>query len=289
MLTISAIVPTCDRPILLERALRSIVAQECLPAEIIVVDDTGKGHENKNVTRRALESCGLGGVRVVANANAKGVSGARNTGAETATEELLAFLDDDDEWLGSYLREVVALFNSNDIDVVCTDLLCRFEDGLDRPGKVAPDTLAPELFLTRNPGLIGSNLVIRRLLYRDTGGFDESLLTSEDMELGLRLSLLGNARYHPLRQRLVRHYEHAEARLCAAKGEAMGAGIRRFYQLHAHRMSDAQRREFARNVRRFWGMDEHGQLLQISPGASGDFLLPVFKDWLDRRRRGAGR
>lgn len=287
MLTISAIVPTCDRPILLERALRSIVAQECLPTEIIVVDDTGEGHEN--VTRRALESCGLADVRVVANANAKGVSGARNTGAEIATGELLAFLDDDDEWLGSYLREVVALFDSNDIDVVCTDLLCRFEDGLDRPGKAAPDTLAPELFLTRNPGLIGSNLVIRRLLYRDTGGFDESLLTSEDMEFGFRLSLPGNAKYHPLRQRLVRHYEHAAARLCAATSEAMRAGIRRFYQLHAHRMSDAQREEFAGNVRRFWGMDEHGQLLKVSSGALGEFLLPVFKDWLNRRRRGTGR
>ena len=286
MLTITAIVPTCDRPVLLERALRSIVAQEFLPTEIIVVDDTGEGHEN--VTRRALESCGLAGVRVVANANAKGVSGARNTGAELAMGELLAFLDDDDEWIGSYLREVVALFNSKDLDVVCTDLLCRFEDGLDHFGKAAPDTLAPELFLTRNPGLIGSNVVTRRSLYREIKGFDESLPTCEDMEFGLRLSLRGNARYHPLRQRLVRHYEHAAARLCAAKGEAMRAGIRRFYQLAGHRMSDAQREEFASNVCRLWGMDEHGQLVNIPARTFFDPFFPVLKDWLDRRRRGAG-
>jgi glycosyltransferase involved in cell wall biosynthesis len=285
MLTITAIVPTCDRPVLLERALRSIAAQEFLPTEIIVVDDTGDGHDN--VTRRALEIPGLRGVHVVANSNTKGASGARNAGAELATGELLAFLDDDDEWLASYLREVAALFALKDLDVVCTDLLCRFADGLDRFGKSAPDTLAPELFFTRNPGLIGSNVVIRRSLYRDTGGFDESLLTSEDMEFGLRLSLRGDVKYHPLRQRFVRHHEHTAARLCAAQGEAMRAGIRRFYQLHAHRMSEAQRDEFASNVRRFWGIDEHGRLLKIPPTEFVEPLLPALKNWLERCRRSA--
>lgn len=132
-----------------------------------------------------------GACAVMTNSNTK-----RASGAEFATGELLALLDDNDEWLPSYLSEVVALFKSKDLDVVCTDLLCQFDDGLDRLGKVAPDTLAPELFLTRNPGLIGSNLFIRRLLYRDTGGFDESLLAAEDMEFGLRLSLRGSVKYH---------------------------------------------------------------------------------------------
>jgi GT2 family glycosyltransferase len=285
MLTITAIVPTCERPVLLERALRSIVAQEFLPTEIIVVDDTGEGHEN--VTRRALESSGLRGVHVVANSNTKGASGARNAGAELATGELLAFLDDDDEWLASYLQEVAALFQLKDLDVVCTDLLCRFDDGLDRLGKAAPDTLAPELFFTRNPGLIGSNIVVRRSLYRDMGGFDESLFTSEDMEFGLRLSLRGNVKYHPLRERFVRHHEHTAARLCAVQGEAMRAGIRRFYQLHARRMSEAQRDEFASNVGRFWGIDEHGRILNIPPTRFVESLLPVLKNWLERRRRSA--
>ena len=285
MPTITAIVPTCDRPILLERALRSVAGQEFLPAEIIVVDDTGAGHEH--VTRRAIESSGFAGVRVMANSRTKGISGARNTGAEFASGELLAFLDDDDEWLGSYLREIVALFNSKELDVVCTDLLCRFADGLDRFGKSAPDMLAPERFLTRNPGLIGSNLVIRRSLYRDTGGFDESLLTSEDMEFGLRLSLRSDVKYHPLRQRLVRHHEHTAARLCATQGEAMRAGIRRFYQLHAHRMSESQRDEFASNVGRFWGIDEHGRILNIPPTGFVESLLPALKNWLERRRRSA--
>jgi glycosyltransferase involved in cell wall biosynthesis len=206
MLTITAIVPTCDRPPLLERALRSIVAQEFLPTEIIVVDDAGEGHEN--VTRRALESCCLTGVRVVANANAKGASGARNTGADLATSELLAFLDDDDEWLPSYLAQAVSRCNWSELDMVCTDLLCQFDDGVDRVAKSAPDRLAPDLFLARNPGLVGSNIIIRRSLYREIGGFNESLPSCNDLDLGIRLSLRGGVRYLNLQQRLVRLYQH---------------------------------------------------------------------------------
>ena len=141
-------------------------------------------------TRRAVEKCALDKVIVVGNSRAQGVSGARNTGAEFATGELLAFLDDDDEWLPEYLLEALTSFDSQGLEMVCTDLTYRFDGGLERPGKSAPARLVPELFLTRNPGLIGSNFIIRRSLYREMGGFDESLPTLEDMDLGVRMSLV---------------------------------------------------------------------------------------------------
>jgi GT2 family glycosyltransferase len=256
MLRVTAIVPTCHRPILLERALRSIAAQKVAPVEVIVVDDANGGHTD--VTRRVVEKCGPGGTRVVANFHARGASGARNAGAELSTGELLAFLDDDDEWLPSYLFEALARFDSQGLDMVCANLMHRLDNGTERPSKSAPNRLAPELFLTKNPGLIGSNFVIQRSLYREIGGFDELLLTLEDMDFGLRLSLRGEVRYEPLPGWLVRHYHHAGPRLCTPKAEAMGTGVRRFYDLHAHRMTKAQRKEFRHVVRCLWGIDERG-------------------------------
>jgi len=241
---VTAIVPTCHRPVLLERALRSIAAQTVIPAEIIVVEDTDESRGA--AARRAVNNYGLDKVIVVGNSRAKGVSGARNTGAELGTGELLAFLDDDDEWLPDYLSNALARFNSRQLDMVCADLVYHFDDGTERPGKNAPDRLAPDLFLTRNPGLIGSNLIIRRSVYRKIGGFDEGLPSSEDMDFGIRVSLVGGVRYEPLRQRLVRHYQHSGPRLSLPEGEAMRAGVRRFYELHGHRMTAAQREEFWR-------------------------------------------
>ena len=282
MFSVSAVVPTYNRSDFLQRALQSIVAQEHAPSEILVVDDGG--HEA--ATRAAVQEWGFGSVHVVANSHAKGPSGARNTGAEIASGEFLAFLDDDDEWLPSYLFEALARFEKNDPDIVCADLLCQFEDGVDRPAKTAPDKLATDLFLTRNPGLGGSNLIIRKSIYRAIGGFDESFQAAGDMDLGLRLSLCGNVKYERLPKRLVRVHQHREPKLCMPAGDAMRQGIRRFYELHSHRMTEEQRNEFRNNVQRFWGIDEHGNNLNFTPKAYADSLLPTLKAWLDQQRLG---
>jgi glycosyltransferase involved in cell wall biosynthesis len=280
--SVTAIVPTCDRPHLLERALRSVLAQDFRPKEIMVVDDTGNGHEH--VTRQALQRYGSTGLRVVANANAKGVSGARNTGAELATGDIVAFLDDDDEWLPSYLNQAVDAFIVGTLDVLCADLLCRFDDGIDRPSKSAPETLRSEVFLTRNPGLVGSNIIIKRTLYLEIGGFDESLPACNDMDFGIRLSLRGDVKYERLPERLVRIYQHNGPKLGGPKSEAMRKGVRRFYKLHAHRMSPAQREAFRRNMRTFWAVDEQGALLNGDPALVHESLLLLLKAWLDGKR-----
>ena len=283
MLRVTAIVPTCNRPVLLERALRSIAAQELGPSEVIVVDDGGAGPDDSTI--RVLQQCGLHTARVVANSRGKGASGARNTGGAVATGDLLAFLDDDDEWLPSYLAEAVRVFTSKKLDVMCADLLCQFDDGIDRPGKTAPDRLLPEIFLIRNPGLGGSNVVLNRDLFREIEGFDESLPTCNDRDFGIRLSLRAGIKYERLPKRLVRFYQHAGPKLCTVKGDAMRAGIRRFYEIHSPRMTEVQREEFRRNVRFFWGMDERGEIVDSRPATIFEPLLPLLKARLNEKRR----
>ncbi len=253
--TISVVIPTCDRPLLLARAVASVRAQTQPPLEVIVVDD-GQGGA---APARADDA------RVIANHRTPGPSGARNAGAAAAGGDFLAFLDDDDEWLPSYLATATAHLAAAPLDVVCTDLLYRYDDGSERPGKPAAERLAADDFLTRNPGLIGSNLIIRRAVYATVAGFDESLAAAEDMDFGLRLSLHPGLRYAPLRQRLVRHHQHTRPRLCTRRGDAMRAGIRRFFELHGGRMSAAQHAQFADSVRQLWGFDEYGRDCEAVP------------------------
>jgi glycosyltransferase involved in cell wall biosynthesis len=254
---VSVIIPTCDRGELLRRALASVRAQTLPPAEIIVVDDG-----SDEAARPRVDA----DVRLVVNTHARGASGARNCGAATARGTLLAFLDDDDEWLPAYLATALAQIAADRLDVLCTDLLYRYEeDGSERPGKQAPAALDAQAFLTHNPGLVGSNLVIRAAVYAALGGFDESLLTAEDMDFGIRLSLHGGLRYAPLRERLVAHHHHRRPRLCTRRGEAMRAGIRRFFALHEARMDGAQRDAFRQAMQRLWGIDEFGRDLEPPP------------------------
>jgi len=259
MIAVSAIVPTCRRIVMLERALRSVGTQEDGPDELVVVND-GPDSDGPAVQRLA-QGVQCSQVAVITNARARGASGARNAGADQAVGEWLAFLDDDDEWLPAYLRQVRKCVEGGEVDVVCTDLLYGYDGEPDRPGKPACDRLAVDLFLTRNPGLIGSNLVIRRALYADIGGFDESLPCLNDMDFGIRLSLRGAVRYRPLRVRLVRHYQHTGVRLCTPRTNIMRSGIRGFYRRYAKYMTAAQHEEFSRSMRRLWGIDEHGELV----------------------------
>ena len=256
---VSAIVPTCRRLSLLGRALGSIAAQDVQPDELLVVNDGPVA--DACAIRHMVENSGGAPAAMVANSRAAGPSGARNTGAAHAQGEWLAFLDDDDEWLPAYLRTVLERIEAGGVDMLGTDLVYRYDDGSERPGKPACDALEVSAFLTRNPGLIGSNLIIRRSLFADVGGFDETLPCAEDMDFGIRLSLHGSVRYQPLRKPLVRHYQHAGPRLCMPRTAAMRVAVRRFYELHARRMTPAQQEEFGRNMRRLWGIDEHGQLV----------------------------
>ena len=257
MTAISVVIPTCGRPTSLACALGSVYEQSVLPQEVVVVDDT-RGAQQE-ATAAVVARFQSRGARLIGNDRVKGPSGARNCGVRHARGEMIAFLDDDDEWLPRYLGEVLRCIEANGADVVCTDLMYRYDDGSERAGKSAPEVLALNGFLIRNPGLIGSNLVIRRTLCQAIGGFDESLPTYEDVDFGIRLSLQPGVRYTPLRQRLVRYYQHTRSRLCMRLGEPMSIGVRRYYELHGSRMSEAEREQFCDLVRTLWGVDEYGR------------------------------
>jgi glycosyltransferase involved in cell wall biosynthesis len=266
MPSISAIVPTFQRPALLARALGSIAAQEVRPTEVIVADDAEGG---PTAATRAAAAAVKMNVRVIANTHRGGPSGARNAAAEAASGELLALLDDDDEWPPAYLRIASARFEAGGLDVTCADLHHRLADGTVRPGKRAPEALAADAFLTRNGGLGGSNLIIRRGRFLALGGFDESLPALEDMDLAVRASLLPGLRYAPVHEVAVLAHQHGGPRLCTPGGDAICAGVRRFYQLHRARMTAAQRQEFREVVLYWWGVDEHGRVIGAAGRSSG--------------------
>src|SRR5689334_787629 len=89
---VSVVVPTIGRPELL-RALRSIRAQRTTACiELIVVHDGERG------AKLPPEIAGVAD-HVLRTAGRVGGSRARNIGIAAATSDLIALLDDDDEWL----------------------------------------------------------------------------------------------------------------------------------------------------------------------------------------------
>jgi glycosyltransferase involved in cell wall biosynthesis len=158
MVIVSAVIPTRGRPELVQRAVRSALAQTLREIEVVVVID---GEDP--VTNRALEKLEQqdGRLRVITLAHSIGGSDARNLGADAARGEWVAFLDDDDEWLpGKLEAQLKAAMRSTSPVVIGT---CKMV-----ARTPFQDYVWPRRWPARNEQ-IGEYLLARRTLTRGEG------------------------------------------------------------------------------------------------------------------------
>jgi glycosyltransferase involved in cell wall biosynthesis len=183
--SVTVIVPSRGRPQLRARAVRSILSQRYRGSiECLVVFDGGD---------RLLPSVAVGPGRElnsIDNTRGAGLpAAARNSGALAARSELLAFCDDDDEWLADKLRhQVTALIRNEDVSAVSCGIEIAYRDRVVTRvanGRVTFD----DLLRSRVAELHTSTLLVRRddLLSR-IGLFDEAIPGgyAEDYEWLLR-------------------------------------------------------------------------------------------------------
>lgn len=179
MVVASVVVPTFERPVLLERLLRSLVAQDHPDFEIIVVDD----HSSSSTVAafdRVREEHPHRQLRFLRTEQNAGPAVARNIGWRAAEGEMIAFIDDDCVATPSWLRA-----------------LCdRGADGSIVQGRTTPDgDMAEAGAWAKSQNINGltmrfetCNLLIHRSILEETGGFDPRFGVGggEDTDLGWR-------------------------------------------------------------------------------------------------------
>jgi glycosyltransferase involved in cell wall biosynthesis len=187
---VSVVVPTRDRPELLRRAVTAVLGQtyrgriEC----VVVFDqsDPDLPWAELPAGRRLV---------LVRNERTPGLAGARNSGILASTGELVAFCDDDDEWLPEKLAKQVARLQATPSAAVSTTgILVRYKDRTTT--RLAPTLLVThdQLLRSRLTELHPSTILARRRqLLDDIGLVDEDIPGSyaEDYEWLLRASRLG--------------------------------------------------------------------------------------------------
>jgi glycosyltransferase involved in cell wall biosynthesis len=190
---VSVVVPTIGRPEM-ARALRSVRAQTTnTNVELIVVDDSRVG------TKLPAEVHNLAD-RVVRTPGRVGGSRARNIGIQSATNDVVALLDDDDEWLPNKLEiQLTALGTAPNpkLTVIAgrqvyvnadTDVMSR--PGPDRLMSVG-EPVEQYLFRRRppsggRPSIYTSTLLCPRELAMSTP-WDDSLTRHQDWDWLVRL------------------------------------------------------------------------------------------------------
>lgn len=183
--SVSVVIATRDRPELLRRAIDAVVAQRhSAEVEIVVVFD-------RSEPDRSLEVDG-DGYRVIVTTNARtpGLAGARNSGVDKASNNWIAFCDDDDEWLpGKLQAQFQALAADPRARAACTGILIRYQD-TDTPRLPDPDRMGFDDFLKDRMTEVhpSSWLVHAGTLVDEIGLVDEEIPGSyaEDYDLILR-------------------------------------------------------------------------------------------------------
>lgn len=201
---VSVVVPTREREHLLARAVASIAGQSYGgPIEILVVRDSTATPAPDAEQLLLKHVCTLLGGDLPAtvtltqlrNTRTPGLPGNRNSGILAAGHDLVAFCDDDDEWLpGKLAAQVPLLVRDASASLVATGVTI-VHDGADRPrpGPLRPTTLQ-DLLLRRTMELHPSTFLMRRSdLLGAIGLVDESLPGgyAEDYDLLLRAAVLG--------------------------------------------------------------------------------------------------
>jgi glycosyltransferase involved in cell wall biosynthesis len=192
---VSVVIPTHNRAHAIGEAIGSALAQTFREFEVLVVDD-GSTDDTETVVR-AFHDSRLRYIRMDKNS---GASAARNRGVAEAKGEYVAFLDSDDRWHPSKLRSQIGVFRRAPASVghVCTGLRQVTREGTvmliwipQHRGHVFPRSLVDDVHGTP------STMLVRRRVLNEIGGWDEKLATSEDWDLGVRISMVCKVDFVP--------------------------------------------------------------------------------------------
>lgn len=189
----SVIIPLYNKESTVARALKSVFCQTVRNFEVIVIND-GSDDNGPGVAASFKDSR----IRIINQKN-QGVSAARNRGIVEAKQELIAFLDADDEWLPEFLETIIELCQEfPDCNVFGTKyFFCSpggqrkeaIVKGLPAGYKEGKLTDYFNIASKSDPPLWTSAIAVKKKAITAIGGFPVGIVSGEDLLTWARLSV----------------------------------------------------------------------------------------------------
>jgi glycosyltransferase involved in cell wall biosynthesis len=190
---VSVVVPSYNMARFVPLTVESALTQDYPRVEVIVVDDG-----STDGSLEALRRFG-GRINLIEQTNS-GACAARNRGLRESRGEFIAFLDCDDLWEPSKLTRCVDALLARP----SASMVHSYAYWIDADGRVfGPPRFAPKpdgrVFeaLARGNFVTNSTPVCRRAAVEAAGGWDESIFTTADWDMWLRLAKTGEVAFLP--------------------------------------------------------------------------------------------
>ncbi len=292
--TIAVLIATSKNrtKLLLERALKSVYDQKNVNPLVIIVDDNSRNSGESTSKELSKIRKGVESLRteylmnkyksllhierdtiafkdyfktiILSNKRTQGNSGtgAWNTGIYYLSNNYpmkriyVAILDDDDEFMPTYLSHCNSLIDPSVIAVFVS--IIWIDKNTVRNHYVYREKLTQEAFLIGNPGVQGSNMFIRLDIFHALGGFDECLPSTTDRDLMIRLldyndlnKINSSGKIVTSLELLVKHYADGLDRLTDNKIHKT-KGLDIFYEKYSSRFSADQLQKSLARAKKFF-------------------------------------
>ncbi len=196
----SVVIPVYNKASHVAAMLRSVLAQDFLDFEILIVND-GSTDNSMKVIRNFNDPR----IQIIDQKNG-GLSQARNTGISAAKGQLIALLDADDRWKPDHLKNLYFLVkNFPQADLFGAGYEECFANGnvvvpqnnrlkSSKKPHIITDFFAANM---QQPLVAPSSFAFRRSIIEEIGGFDTTITYSEDVDFYIRANIKYRFAYHP--------------------------------------------------------------------------------------------
>lgn len=189
--SVGVIIPTFKRNFdILSKAITSVYDQDYPINEVIVVSDNFDKKLNLDIKNKIKKQFPM--VKLIIHKKNKGACAARNTGIKNSNSEYIAFLDDDDLWKNDKISKQIKLFNSDTVLVYSGIKEINYEVNTEKCFKAKiKNNVIKNLLISNYIGTTSSAIVKKDALIK-AGMFDINLPSGQDLDLYIRLKLIGN-------------------------------------------------------------------------------------------------
>lgn len=222
----SIITPTFRRPLLLKRNINSVKRQTFHDYEHIIVDDASDP-ETENMVKNFEDE------RIIfyKHSETAGAAAGYNSGIKISKGRFILFLDDDDEYLPSFLEKIYNHFSQADkkVGFIWTGI-SRIKD-TDNGESPLYSIVWPTRFTSKEQSLIASTSIgngygvcIRKECIDTIGLYDESLITGQDTDFLFRLARCFD--FETIPEVLVKIHQHSYSQLSDRKNDLVRLELR---------------------------------------------------------------
>ncbi|QGU08921.1 glycosyltransferase [Leclercia sp. J807] len=184
---ISVIITTYNREVLLERAIRSVIAQSYANIELIIIDDFSN-EKTAQLIETLRSECESRFARFIYKRNEKnsGSNFSRNRGYALSQGVFVTGLDDDDYFLPERLSKLISRYDENYAFV--TDTITR----LDKTDRTCPDNNNKRIIGLQDilcENVVGNQVLTTKEKLLGVGGFSPEIKQQQDRDVWIKLIL----------------------------------------------------------------------------------------------------